>query len=233
MCICTRVHHVTPYHITPSLPPPQQLLDARNNIKIIDFGLSNVMREGYFLKTSCGSFNYAAPEVIKGCRYAGPEVDVWSSGVVLYALLCGVLPFNDDMQQGIPYVLRKILAGTYSVPHFVSPQAQDLISRMLKVDPLQRITVTEIKCVWCGCVQGVYMMVGWVGVCARGIDLHHHAYYPPPDFPHVCPPTPPTGSTHGFAATSPAMWQWWMRQGSQQIGLVQQQWMKLPLHRHR
>lgn len=106
------------------------------------------MQEGYFLKTSCGSFNYAAPEVIKGARYAGPEVDVWSSGVVLFALLCGVLPFNDDMQQGIPYVLRKILAGNYSIPHFVSPQAQDLISRMLRVDPLQRITVTEIKCVY-------------------------------------------------------------------------------------
>lgn len=126
--------------------PNQQLLDARNNLKIIDFGLSNVMQEGYFLKTSCGSFNYAAPEVIKGARYAGPEVDVWSSGVVLFALLCGVLPFNDDMQQGIPYVLRKILAGNYNIPHFVSPQAQDLISRMLRVDPLQRITVTEIKC---------------------------------------------------------------------------------------
>eukprot|EP00456_Euglypha_rotunda_P051824 TRINITY_DN41824_c0_g1_i7.p1 TRINITY_DN41824_c0_g1~~TRINITY_DN41824_c0_g1_i7.p1 ORF type:complete len:219 (+),score=33.66 TRINITY_DN41824_c0_g1_i7:144-800(+) len=71
------------------LKPENLLLDAENNIKIADFGLSNTMRDGLFLKTSCGSPNYAAPEVISGNLYAGPEVDVWSCGVILYAILCG------------------------------------------------------------------------------------------------------------------------------------------------
>ncbi|KAG1359486.1 Serine/threonine protein kinase OSK1 [Cocos nucifera] len=72
------------------LKPENLLLDSKCNVKIADFGLSNVMRDGHFLKTSCGSPNYAAPEVISGKLYAGPEVDVWSCGVILYALLCGL-----------------------------------------------------------------------------------------------------------------------------------------------
>lgn len=64
-----------------------------------------MMRDGFFLKTSCGSPNYAAPEVISGSLYAGPEVDVWSCGVILFALLCGSLPFDDE---NIPNLFRKI-----------------------------------------------------------------------------------------------------------------------------
>ena len=71
------------------LKPENLLLDSRMNVKIADFGLSNIMTDGNFLKTSCGSPNYAAPEVISGMLYAGPEVDVWSCGVILYVLLCG------------------------------------------------------------------------------------------------------------------------------------------------
>eukprot|EP00041_Stephanoeca_diplocostata_P017942 m.371559 g.371559 ORF g.371559 m.371559 type:complete len:303 (+) comp20867_c0_seq7:275-1183(+) len=71
------------------LKPENLLLDSKNNVKIADFGLSNIMTDGHFLKTSCGSPNYAAPEVISGLLYAGPEVDVWSCGVILYVLLCG------------------------------------------------------------------------------------------------------------------------------------------------
>lgn len=63
--------------------PENILLDKNHNVKIADFGLSNVMEDGYFFKTSCGSINYAAPEVISGTPYAGPEVDVWSAGVIL------------------------------------------------------------------------------------------------------------------------------------------------------
>ena len=95
-------------------------LDSRRNIKIGDFGLSNLMTDGDFLKTSCGSPNYAAPEVISGkcvlmlisslklirCRlYSGPEIDVWSAGVIMYVLLCGKLPFDDDH---IPSLFKKI-----------------------------------------------------------------------------------------------------------------------------
>ena len=124
------------------LKPENLLLDSRNNVKIADFGLSNVMRDGHFLKTSCGSPNYAAPEVISGKLYSGPEVDVWSCGVILYALLCGSLPFDDE---SIPNLFKKIKGGVYSLPSHLSPGARDLISRMLFVDPLKRITMAEIR----------------------------------------------------------------------------------------
>eukprot|EP00884_Botryococcus_braunii_P009517 jgi/Botrbrau1/18567/Bobra.0367s0013.1 len=124
------------------LKPENLLLDAKMNIKIADFGLSNVMRDGHFLKTSCGSPNYAAPEVISGKLYAGPEVDVWSCGVILYALLCGSLPFDDE---NIPNLFKKIKGGIYQLPSHLSPGARDLIPRMLLVDPMTRITIPEIR----------------------------------------------------------------------------------------
>lgn len=124
------------------LKPENLLLDSRANVKIADFGLSNVMRDGHFLKTSCGSPNYAAPEVISGRLYAGPEVDVWSCGVILYALLCGSLPFDDE---NIPNLFKKIKGGIYTLPNHLSPGARDLIPRMLLVDPLKRITIPEIR----------------------------------------------------------------------------------------
>jgi 5'-AMP-activated protein kinase catalytic alpha subunit len=124
------------------LKPENLLLDTHSNVKIADFGLSNVMRDGHFLKTSCGSPNYAAPEVISGKLYAGPEVDVWSCGVILYALLCGSLPFDDE---NIPNLFKKIKGGIYNLPSHLSPGARDLIPRMLLVDPLKRITIPEIR----------------------------------------------------------------------------------------
>ncbi|KAI9592236.1 kinase-like domain-containing protein [Syncephalis fuscata] len=123
------------------LKPENLLLDDRDNIKIADFGLSNMLTDGEFLKTSCGSPNYAAPEVITGKLYAGPEVDVWSCGVILYVMLCGQLPFDHDH---IPTLFRKITEGRYSVPGYISSSARDLLKRMLIVDPLQRITIEEI-----------------------------------------------------------------------------------------
>lgn len=124
------------------LKPENLLLDSRLNVKIADFGLSNVMRDGHFLKTSCGSPNYAAPEVISGRLYAGPEVDVWSCGVILYALLCGSLPFDDE---NIPNLFKKIKGAIYTLPSHLSAGARDLIPRMLFVDPLKRITIPEIR----------------------------------------------------------------------------------------
>ena len=87
------------------LKPENLLLDQDLNVKIADFGLSNLLEDGKFLKTSCGSPNYAAPEVIAGRVYAGPEVDIWSCGVILYVLLCGRLPFDDE---SIPKLFEKI-----------------------------------------------------------------------------------------------------------------------------
>ncbi|QCD92644.1 SNF1-related protein kinase catalytic subunit alpha KIN10-like [Vigna unguiculata] len=121
---------------------PENLLLEKFNIKIADFGLSNIMRDGHFLKTSCGSPNYAAPEVISGKLYAGPEVDVWSCGVILYALLCGTLPFDDE---NIPNLFKKIKGGIYTLPSHLSPGARDLIPRMLVVDPMKRMTILEIR----------------------------------------------------------------------------------------
>lgn len=87
-------HHLKIVHR--DLKPENVLLDDDLNVKIADFGLSNEIKDGDFLKTSCGSPNYAAPEVIRGGLYTGPEIDVWSCGVILYVMLCGRLPFEDD-----------------------------------------------------------------------------------------------------------------------------------------
>jgi serine/threonine protein kinase len=87
------------------LKPENLLMDENFNIKIADFGLSNLMSDGDFLKTSCGSPNYAAPEVISGRLYSGEEIDVWSCGIILYVMLCGRLPFEDDH---IPTLFKKI-----------------------------------------------------------------------------------------------------------------------------
>nr|XP_043640021.1 SNF1-related protein kinase catalytic subunit alpha KIN10-like [Erigeron canadensis] len=124
------------------LKPENILLDSRGNVKVADFGLSNIMRDGHFLKTSCGSPNYAAPEVVSGKLYAGPEVDVWSCGVILYALLCGTLPFDDE---NIPNLFKKIKSGIYTLPSHLSPGARDLIPRMLVVDPMKRITIADLR----------------------------------------------------------------------------------------
>ncbi|GAA6000514.1 uncharacterized protein JCM10292_001550 [Rhodotorula paludigena] len=124
------------------LKPENLLLDEYLNVKIADFGLSNIMRDGDFLKTSCGSPNYAAPEVISGKLYAGPEIDIWSCGVILYVMLCGRLPFDDDH---IPLLFKKINGGIFSLPPFLSAEARSLLSRMLTVDSNKRIKLHEIR----------------------------------------------------------------------------------------
>ena len=124
------------------LKPENLLLDNDLNVKIADFGLSNIMTDGNFLKTSCGSPNYAAPEVISGKLYAGPEVDVWSCGVILYVLLVGRLPFDDDF---IPTLFKKISAGAFHMPSYLPPGAKHLINKMLKVNPVSRISIQEIR----------------------------------------------------------------------------------------
>jgi len=124
------------------LKPENLLLDSKLRVKVADFGLSNLMRDGDLLCTPCGTPNYAAPEVISGQLYAGAEVDVWSCGVILFALLCARLPFEDDF---IPHLFKKIREGIYTFPPHVSPECKQLISAMLAVDPLKRITVAEIR----------------------------------------------------------------------------------------
>ncbi|KAK1236641.1 Protein kinase [Marasmius sp. AFHP31] len=123
------------------LKPENVLLDDDLNVKIADFGLSSEISDGDFLTTSCGSPNYAAPEVIRGGVYAGPEIDVWSSGVILYVMLCGRLPFEDD---DVQVLFSKISRGDYHTPSYLSSDARSLIQAMLAVDPVKRITIPDI-----------------------------------------------------------------------------------------
>ena len=124
------------------IKPENILLDEQNNIKLGDFGLSNVMRDGHFFNTSCGSPNYAAPEVISGLLYCGPEADIWSCGVVLYALLAGALPFDDA---NMSILFSKIKSAQYHLPHFLSDSVKDLLSRILIPDPTARMTLAQIE----------------------------------------------------------------------------------------
>jgi serine/threonine protein kinase len=117
-------------------------LDKEGNVKIGDFGLSNILKPGEFLKTQCGSPNYAAPEVLSGVKYCGTEVDVWSLGVVLYAIVARELPFDDP---SIPVLFARIKSGNYKMKSHFSKSLKDLVSRMLTVDPIERITIEQIK----------------------------------------------------------------------------------------
>ncbi len=118
------------------------LVNEKGLIKIADFGLSNFMKDGQFLKTSCGSLHYAAPEIVLGLQYTGAEIDIWSCGVILYAMLTGTLPFQDDSTQ---VTVEMITKGNFKIPDKLSAEAKDLISKMLKVKPLERISIAEIK----------------------------------------------------------------------------------------
>ncbi|XP_059049866.1 5'-AMP-activated protein kinase catalytic subunit alpha-2 [Achroia grisella] len=124
------------------LKPENLLLDHNMHVKIADFGLSNMMMDGEFLRTSCGSPNYAAPEVISGKLYAGPEVDVWSCGVILYALLCGTLPFDDEH---VPTLFRKIKSGIFPIPEYLNKSVVSLLCTMLQVDPMKRANIEDVK----------------------------------------------------------------------------------------
>ena len=124
------------------LKPENMLIDFDRGIKIVDFGLSNTYKRQELLKTACGSPCYAAPEMISGKRYDGAKVDVWSCGVVLFALLCGYLPFEDP-DTNILY--SKILSADYQLAEHVSAEAADLLDKILTVDPNKRITIKEIR----------------------------------------------------------------------------------------
>lgn len=124
------------------LKPENLLLDEHHDIKIVDFGLSNTYRDGQLLKTACGSPCYAAPEMIAGKEYVPSLCDIWSCGVILFAMLCGYLPFED---QNTAALYRKILAAEYTLPDFLSPAARSMVSGMLTTDPTKRLTAVQIR----------------------------------------------------------------------------------------
>ncbi|KAF7583056.1 Protein kinase domain family protein [Clavispora lusitaniae] len=123
------------------LKPENLLLDAALNVKLADFGMAALESQGRLLETSCGSPHYAAPEIVSGLKYHGAASDVWSCGVILFALLTGRLPFDDE---NIRNLLLKVQAGSFEMPSDLSSEAQDLLRRMLTVDPARRITTPDV-----------------------------------------------------------------------------------------
>ncbi|OAX80152.1 CAMK/CAMKL/KIN1 protein kinase [Emergomyces africanus] len=117
------------------------LISKTGDIKIIDFGLSNLYSPKSQLKTFCGSLYFAAPELLQARQYIGPEVDVWSFGIVLYVLVCGKVPFDD---QSMPQLHAKIKKGVVEYPQGLSADCRHIISRMLVTDPRQRASLNEI-----------------------------------------------------------------------------------------
>eukprot|EP00915_Cephaloidophora_sp_WS-2016_P006508 GHVH01008788.1.p1 GENE.GHVH01008788.1~~GHVH01008788.1.p1 ORF type:complete len:938 (+),score=110.21 GHVH01008788.1:370-2814(+) len=134
-CHCNSIVHR-------DLKPENIMLNEKRTLKLCDFGLSNFNEDGRFLRTFCGSPNYAAPEIVSGKPYVAPETDVWSCGVILYAMLCGYLPFDEV---SLSVLFDKIRAGDFKVPAFLTASAQDLITRMIVVDPYKRLTLKEVR----------------------------------------------------------------------------------------
>jgi len=124
------------------LKPENLLLDEHHTIKIVDFGLSNQYMRGELLKTACGSPCYAAPEMIAGKHYDPLFCDIWSCGVILFALVAGYLPFEDT---STPKLYSKILNGQYQMPAFLSRSVKDLIRGILTTDPSLRFTLERIR----------------------------------------------------------------------------------------
>ncbi|KDQ50321.1 hypothetical protein JAAARDRAFT_42206 [Jaapia argillacea MUCL 33604] len=117
------------------------LISQTGNIKIIDFGLSNLFDPAHHLGTFCGSLYFAAPELLNAKVYTGPEVDVWSFGVVLYVLVCGKVPFDD---QSMPALHAKIKRGLVEYPVWLSAECKHLLSRMLVTNPSARAPLAEV-----------------------------------------------------------------------------------------
>ena len=124
------------------LKPENLLLTENKILKIIDFGLSHEFNGEDFLKTKCGSPSYAAPEIIKGLPYDGFKTDIWCCGIILYAMVCGYLPFEGDNNK---ILFKNIVECNPEIPDFLSEATQDLISSILREEPNDRITIDEIK----------------------------------------------------------------------------------------
>lgn len=123
------------------LKPENLLLGLDKRIKIADFGMASLMKQGNLLSTSCGSPHYASPEVVMGLKYDGRKADVWSCGVILFALLTGKLPFDDD---NIRRLLGKVRSGIFSMPQFLPFEVKELIWGMLNTDPNKRLSLDDV-----------------------------------------------------------------------------------------
>lgn len=135
-----RVHALNIVHR--DLKPENLLLDEVGYIKIADFGLGNIFHDGQLLKTACGSPCYAPPEMVAGHRYVPQMCDLWSCGVILFAMVAGYLPFEDPNTAAL---YRKIMAADYSPPNYISSAVRELIAGLLTVDPRQRFTIEQVR----------------------------------------------------------------------------------------
>jgi len=126
------------------LKPENLLLTKEYLLKIIDFGLSNYFVKGQkdLLSTPCGSPCYTSPEMVAGKKYDGTKIDIWATGIILYAMLCGYLPFEDKDND---ILFDKILECQIKYPDFMSSESKDLISKILVVEPEKRIDIPGIK----------------------------------------------------------------------------------------
>uniref|UniRef100_A0A669BD23 BR serine/threonine kinase 2 n=1 Tax=Oreochromis niloticus TaxID=8128 RepID=A0A669BD23_ORENI len=124
------------------LKPENLLLDEKNNIRIADFGMASLQVGDSLLETSCGSSVCVSACVHQGEKYDGRKADAWSCGVILFALLVGALPFDDDNLRNL---LEKVKLGVFHMPHFIPPDCQNLLRGMIEVDPIKRLTLEQIQ----------------------------------------------------------------------------------------
>jgi MAP/microtubule affinity-regulating kinase len=142
------------YAIFRDLKAENLLLDSEMNIKIADFGFSNEFTPGNKLDTFCGSPPYAAPELFQGKKYDGPEVDVWSLGVILYTLVSGSLPFDGSTLRELR---ERVLRGKYRIPFYMSTDCENLLKKFLVLNPAKRANLETI-------MKDKWMNQGYVGL---------------------------------------------------------------------
>jgi serine/threonine protein kinase len=159
------------------LKPENLLLDKEHNtIKIADFGMAALQPAGSLLSTFCGSPHYASPEILNGQKYKGDKTDIWSLGIILFVLLCGRLPFDEE---DVSSLRAKVINGRYIMPTNLSKEAKDLIFRMLQTDPEVRFDMDQI---WDHALMHKYEVVGG-SANGRNLNMDRWGGAPPPPTP--------------------------------------------------
>ena len=125
------------------------IVDEKNNIKIIDFGFSANSPKNQYLSFFCGTPSYMPPEIIQKKDYLGPNADIWSCGILLYAMLCGSFPFRGILSSKIAInekeLYSKITKGVYILPDYLSESAKSIIKKILIVNPINRPSAIEVN----------------------------------------------------------------------------------------
>lgn len=114
------------------------LLDGKGRVKIADFGVSKLVRQGDIMHEQSGTPAYIAPEILREEGYQGFKADIWSAGVVFFAMLCGTVPFKASNMKELH---KMIIKGKYNLKEEISPEAKDLLKSMLETDPQKRISI--------------------------------------------------------------------------------------------